>query len=346
MSLADRPRVAVVLFNLGGPDQLSSVRPFLFNLFNDQAIISLPQPLRWFLAQLISRLREKTAIEIYKNMGGSSPLGVETRAQSEALERALGERLGSEVKTFVAMRYWKPFTADAVKAVQAFNPTNIVLMPLYPQFSTTTTGSSYAAWRRLYKGEAKVHLVCCYPEEDGFISAHRERILATLEGRDVNDVRIIFSAHGLPEQVITRGDPYQDQVERTVRRLAAELGSSDWRVSYQSRVGPLKWIGPSTIDVLEEAGRERRPVLVVPIAFVSEHSETLVELDLEYSELAKEAGVPLYLRAPAIGASAPYIKSLAEMAAGALETIGPRPCGRVCDRAFGQCPYLRSTAEA
>jgi ferrochelatase len=334
------PRISVVLFNLGGPDSLRSVRPFLFNLFNDRAIIGVPQPLRWMLAQLISRLREKTATEIYRHMGGASPLVAETEAQRSALERVLIEGRGVQAQVVVAMRYWRPLTAEAAEAVKAFRPDHVVLLPLYPQFSTTTTGSSFDAWRRQYKGGGRVHAVCCYPEEEGFIEAHVDRILEVAGGREaLGSLRVIFSAHGLPERVVAGGDPYQDQIERTSAKVAAALGAPDWRVSYQSRVGPLKWIGPTTLETLEEAGREGRGVVVVPIAFVSEHSETLVELDLEYREAARECGVPRYLRAPAIGGHEAYINLLASMALCASREDGVRPQGSPCRETFGRCPF-------
>jgi ferrochelatase len=338
-------RISVVLFNLGGPDRLQSVRPFLFNLFNDRAIISLPQPVRWLLAQLISRVRERTAIEIYRRMGGGSPLAEETEVQRQALETLLSERLDARVQVVVAMRYWRPFTRDAAAAVERFGPAKVVLLPLYPQFSTTTTGSSLGAWRRAYRGGGEVRAVCCYPEEESFLDAHVEVIRGILgERHALSSLRLIFSAHGLPERVILGGDPYQDQIERTSRRVAERLGAIDWTVSYQSRVGPLKWIGPSTLEVLEQAGQEKRGVLVTPVAFVSEHSETLVELDIEYRELAEEAGVPVYLRAPAIGAHPAYISALAEMVARRLEGPAVAPCSKPCDPGFAACPFRLGAA--
>jgi ferrochelatase len=338
-------RISVVLFNLGGPDRLASVRPFLFNLFNDRAIISLRQPLRWLLAQLISRMRERTAIEIYRQMGGGSPLLAETEVQRQALEVALAQSLDCAVQVVVAMRYWRPFTKDAALAVARFHPTQVVLLPLYPQFSTTTTGSSLGAWRRAYHGSGEVRAVCCYPEDEAFIDAHVKVIEDTLgDTHTLSALRLIFSAHGLPERVILAGDPYQDQIERTAKRVADRLGAPDWVVSYQSRVGPLKWIGPSTLETLEQAGQEAKGVLVVPIAFVSEHSETLVELDVEYRELAEEAGVPVYVRAPAIGSDPSYIRGLAQMAAQRLTGPAVGPCSKPCPQTFSQCPFRSGAA--
>ena len=195
-------KIAIVLFNLGGPDGPDSVRPFLKNLFSDPAIIRVPTPVRWILARLISTLRAKSARANYAKMGGGSPLVPETLAQAEALERAVKARPGyenAEVKTFLAMRYWKPFVKDAIAQVRAFNPDETVLLPLYPQFSTTTTDSSLQAWKKAGGGPAK--LICCYPDAPGFIEAHAEAVLETWQaGGSPERVRVLWSAHGLPER--------------------------------------------------------------------------------------------------------------------------------------------------
>jgi ferrochelatase len=235
-------------------------------------------------------------------------------------------------------------TAETAKAVTVFSPDDIVLLPLYPQYSTTTTGSSLAKWQAVYKGAGRTHVVCCYPDQQGLIEAHAQRVLGVLnDPSELTGLRLIFSAHGLPEKVIAEGDPYQHQVERSAEALAARLGVSDWRISYQSRVGPMRWIGPSTIEVIQQAGQDGVGVLVVPIAFVSEHSETLVELDIEYRHLAEAAGVPSYLRAPAVGIEPHFIEGMANMVLNALSmdsvTAGSSPCGKP----FGKCPKQRQT---
>ena len=289
-----RRRLAVVLFNLGGPDRPEAVEPFLFNLFNDPAIIGLPGLVRTPLARAAARRRAPEARKNYDLMGGASPLLPETEKQARALEAALAAALPEvEARCFVAMRYWTPLTAEAAAAVEAFAPDEVVLLPLYPQFSTTTTGSSLRAWREAYRGPGKVHTICCYPDAAGLIEGHARRILATFEaaGRPAN-LRLLFSAHGLPERVIRGGDPYRDQVEATATAIADRLGDAwDWRICYQSRVGPLRWIGPSTADAIAAAAKDGKGVLVAPIAFVSEHVETLVELDHEYGKLAADLGV-------------------------------------------------------
>jgi ferrochelatase len=335
-------RVAVILFNLGGPDRPEAVRPFLFNLFNDPAILAAPGPVRFGLASLISTLREKSARANYAKMGGASPILKETQAQANALDAELMRRsLGLTTKTFIAMRYWKPFTDEAAAAAKAWGATEAVLLPLYPQFSSSTTASSLSAWKRASALPASA--VCCYPDADGFAQAHAEAILeAWRKAGSPAAPRVLFSAHGLPQRTIDRGDSYQWQVERTVAAVQALL-PPEWesRICYQSRVGPLKWIGPSTEDEIAVAGAKKQGLIVTPIAFVSEHIETLVELDEEYAELAHESGVPFYVRAPALGVRQGFIEQLADLVSGALARPG-RTCSytgaRLCPRAFGLCP--------
>jgi protoporphyrin/coproporphyrin ferrochelatase len=308
-------RTAVILFNLGGPDCLDAVEPFLFNLFSDKAIIAVPQPLRWLIAKLISRRRAPIARGIYALIGGRSPLVPQTEAQARMLEAALGD----DFRCFIAMRYWHPFTAEAVAAAKAWGAERVVLLPLYPQFSTTTTGSSLREWRDEAARQgltAPSRVVCCYPTQDGLVaamaglvrSAHAEAVAA---GRP----RVLFSAHGLPKKVIEKGDPYQAQVELTAAAVAeaVDIPGLDWVVCYQSRVGPLQWIGPSIEQELERAAADRVPVVVVPVAFVSEHSETLVELDVEYRHRAEAMGIPAYVRVPAVACDPAFIAGLAEM---------------------------------
>ena len=343
-------RIAVVLFNLGGADSPEAVRPFLFNLFDDPAIISLPGIVRTPLAKLISSRREKSAQANYALMGGRSPLLPETEKQAKALEQSLAAaRPGDEVRAFIAMRYWRPMTDETAQAVAAFDPDEVVLLPLYPQFSTTTTASSLKAWNAAYRGPGRVRTVCCYPDAEGLVKAHAELIQATWDkaGR-TGPVRLLFSAHGLPEKVIAAGDPYQAQVERTAAAVAERLGEGwDWRVCYQSRVGPLKWLGPSTAESIEQAGRDGVGALVSPIAFVSEHVETLVELDHEYGELAKAAGVPVYLRAPALGVEAAFIEALSHVTLAALDRNGgveTAAGGRWCAAEWCKCPAGETAA--
>ena len=341
-------RIAVVLFNLGGPDDAAAVRPFLRNLFSDPAIIGAPAPLRQVLAEAISRSRRKTAIANYAVMGGGSPLLAETMKQAEALSARLASlRAGDEVKVFVAMRYWRPLTKETAKAVAAFGPDELVLLPLYPQYSTTTTASSLAAWRRAYDGPGVSRTVCCYFDDAPLVAAHAALIQRTWEAAgSPRNLRLLFSAHGLPERISAKGDPYRWQVEQSCAAIAQRLGGGwDWQVCYQSRVGPLKWIGPSTVEAIDQAALDGLGVLVAPVAFVSEHVETLVELDRDYAEVAERVGAAPYLRVPALGCEPLFIEGLAALTQAALA----RPAGvaagaGICPAAYGRCA-LRTAAE-
>ncbi|MGH7126865.1 MAG: ferrochelatase [Stellaceae bacterium] len=306
-------RVAVVLFNLGGPDSLAAVRPFLTNLFDDPAIIRLPRILRWLIARLIAWRRAPVAREIYRHLGGASPILANTEAQARALEAALGEGF----RVFIAMRYWRPLSAETAAAVKAWAPDRVALVPLYPQFSTTTTASSLASWQR---AAAQVGLAvptrmrCCYPDEAGLVQAISAPLAQALDETPAGEpLRVLFSAHGLPERIVGEGDPYRWQVERTVAALLARLDRPglDAVLCFQSRVGPLAWLKPATDAEIRRAGAERRSLIVVPIAFVSEHSETLVELDRDYRRLAEASGVPRYRRLPTASADPRFIAGLA-----------------------------------
>lgn len=342
MGRSSMTRLAVVLFNLGGPDDQATVRPFLQNLFSDPAIIDLPAIARGPLAWWIAKRREKAAQANYALMGGGSPLLPETRKQAAALEASLAAaRPDLAVKVFIAMRYWKPFADQTAKEVAAFAPDQIVLLPLYPQFSTTTSASSLKDWEAAYAGPGTSRTVCCFPTAPGLTEAHAAAIRATWEqaGSPAN-VRLLFSAHGLPEKVIAAGDPYQAQVQATAQAVVFRLPEfTDWNVCYQSRVGPLKWIGPSTDDEIRRAGAEGKGVLICPIAFVSEHVETLVELDHEYGELAHGVGCAPYLRAPALGTAPRFIGALTTAVTNALARPGgARPDGPWrCPQDYAKC---------
>jgi ferrochelatase len=311
-------RRAVVLMNLGGPDSLTAVRPFLYNLFSDPAIIGLSAPLRLPLAWVIAARRARIARGIYAQLGGASPLLANTEAQAQALE----VELGAEYRCFIAMRYWHPLTAAAVGAVKAWQPEEIVLLPLYPQFSTTTTASSLAAWRceAMRQGlVGKTRAVRSYPVAEGFVAALAALVAGTLDTAEDEAagarVRVLFSAHGLPLRIVAAGDPYPREIESTAAAVVAALArpALDWRVCFQSRVGPLAWLGPSVEEELHRAGREGVAIVVAPISFVSEHSETLVELDRDYRRLAEARGVPAYHRVPTVGTDRRFITALADL---------------------------------
>lgn len=308
-------RRAVVLMNLGGPDSPSAVVPFLVNLFSDRAIIDLPGMIRRPLARLIAWRRAKIARDIYDYLGGGSPLLANTEAQARALEATLSDG----TRCFIAMRYWNPLTPAAAYAVKDWQPEEIVCLPLYPQFSTTSTASSLAVWRREAKRiglDRPTRTIESYPTAPGFVAALADLIGPVLERAEPSGrCRLLLSAHGLPLKIVRAGDPYPGQVAQTAAAVVAALGrpNLDWTVCYQSRVGPLAWLGPATDDEIRRAGRDGVVLVVAPISFVSEHSETLVELDRDYRRLAESSGVPGYHRVPAVGTHPCFIAALAEL---------------------------------
>ncbi len=335
---------AVVLFNLGGPDSPEAVRPFLGNLFADPAILRMPSIARWFLSRLIASRRAPVARRTYARIGGRSPLLERTEEQARALRSELNSE---DFHVFIAMRYWHPMARETAARVAELAPDRIVLLPLYPQFSSSTTASSFDDWDRAARDaglDAPVSRVCCYPEEAGFVAVLVEgarRGIARCAGS--GKPRVLFSAHGVPRKFVAAGDPYQDQVERTVAAIVAGLAIDglDYVVCYQSRVGRLEWLAPYTDDEIRRAGAAGVSVVVVPVAFVCEHSETLVELDMDYAELAAASGVPDYVRVPTAGIDAAFIGGLARLVgaalAGAGATVSERG-GRVCPAKFGDCP--------
>lgn len=343
--MADQ-RLAIVVFNLGGPDSPEAVRPFLFNLFNDPWIIALPQPLRWLIATIISRGRAEKSKGYYAKLGGRSVLLDETRAQAAALEAA-AKGLAAEVRVFVYMRYWHPMAREVMAELKAYQPSRVVVLPLYPQFSTTTTTTSCELLEREARRQGlgvPLETLCCYPCTDGFIDPMVDAVRAAHADALATGKkpRVLFSAHGLPEKTIARGDPYQWQVEQSAAAAVAKLGipDLDWAICYQSRVGPVAWIGPSTESEIARAGRDQVPVVLCPVAFVSEHVETLVELDETMRELAADTGVPLYIRLPTVRTDARFIGALA----GLTEFLKgkPTPCSasgkRICPAKFSRCP--------
>jgi len=345
-------RLAVVLFNLGGPDSPEAIQPFLFNLFFDPAIIAVPKPIRWAIAKYISTKRAPTTQKIYQELGGKSPLLGLTLDQGRALRQTLlhgGEHGFDDVGVFVAMRYWHPFAKDVARDVKAFQPDQVILLPLYPQYSTTTTRSSFDDWHRAAKSaglEAPTREICCFATDPSFVAAHVDLLRKQLDGFGPQEkVRLLFSAHGLPVSIIERGDPYQWQIEQTVEAIVKELGRPglDWTICYQSRVTRVEWLGPSTESEIERAGGEGVSLVVTPIAFVSEHSETLVELDIEYRDIAQEHKVPRYERVPALGVHHRFIEAMQNLVCEATSSDqGPIHCpvgtDGLCPDQFSQCP--------
>ena len=336
---------AIILFNLGGPDSLDAVQPFLFNLFNDPAIISLPWILRYPLAKFISKRRTPIAKAIYAEMGGKSPILEETQRQLHAIEKTL-EQEQDEYKCFIVMRCWNPRAADVIKKVKEFNPQQIILLPLYPQYSNATSGSSIKEWSDICKKEKfniETKTICCYPTEKDFILSYADLIKEKVNLNKLSETTIIFSAHGLPENKIKQGDPYQWQVENTVEHLVKKLSikNLNYILSYQSRVGPLKWIGPSTETIIKQEAKKRKIIIVVPVAFVSEHSETLVELDIEYKKLATDNGSKDYIRIPAVTTNKDFINSLKSNILSASNG-GSFTSSIKCIEKFKKCPRRKN----
>ena len=348
----NRKKIAVVLFNLGGPDSLNAIKPFLFNLFNDQYIITLPSVLRFLVAKLISTRREKVAKAIYANTGGKSPILEETLAQKEALKQELIKNSDITFELFICMRHWHPMTAEVVKNIKNYEPNEIILLPLYPQFSTTTTASSLNEFAKNLSKELidkiKLKTICCYPLNEGFIDSHVKLIEAKLSDKmDLSNYRMLFSAHGLPEKIVKAGDPYQWQIEQTVFKIINNLQllpkfkKIDYKVTYQSRVGPLKWLEPNTEDEIKIAGKDNKSLIIIPVAFVSEHVETLVELDIEYKHIADEHNID-YVRVPTLSTNELFIKSLANMilnfSSRDSSCLSSSNFSRICPDIYGKCP--------
>lgn len=341
-------KIAVVLFNLGGPDSKESIKPFLFNFFTDPNIIRLPYIFRFFIAKMIAARRsKKEAGTSYGELGNKSPLLENSTEQGRALEELLNNGSGNNYKTFICMRYWHPMSDAVVADVKAWGADHIVLLPLYPQYSTTTTRSSFQAWQAATKNQkldTPFNLVCCYPSDNGFIRANAANVVevynkALLETGQ--HPRILFSAHGLPEDIIKDGDPYQAQCERCAEDIVIATGieNPDWQICYQSRVGPKKWLGPSTDDALRKAAGDNVPVIILPHAFTQEHVETLVEIEIEYREVAEHIGVPAFYRVPTVGTHPDFIRGLADMVIGSANApkIASNVGVSVCPSTSSEC---------
>ena len=321
-------RIGVLLLNLGGPDKIEDVRPFLYNLFADPEIIRLPiKALQKPLAWLISTLRAKKSQENYLEIGGSSPLRNITEAQAEALEIKLNE-LGQDAKIYIGMRYWYPFTEEAIARIKNDNITELVILPLYPQFSISTSGSSFRVLEEMWATDRELQqikytLIPSWYDAPGYLKAMADLIAQELEKFDNSDqAHIFFSAHGVPVSYVEEaGDPYQREIEECTRLIMQTLGrKNDYTLAYQSRVGPVEWLQPYTETALEELGEKGlKDLLVVPISFVSEHIETLQEIDMEYREVAEEAGITNFQRVPALNVHPGFIESLAHLVTESLD---------------------------
>ena len=342
-----KKRIAIILLNLGGPDSLDSVRPFLFNLFYDPAIIKLSNPWRWLLAKTISFLRTGKAKNIYAKLGGKSPILEETLKQRSLLSQKLKNLCKDSYEVFVCMRHWHPMAKETVAEIKLYKPTEILLLPLYPQFSITTTGSAIQDFTKnlikAYKNDNLPTLknICCYPKSKGFINAHAELIKQTIDKEQ--NYRILFSAHGLPIKIIKEGDPYKWQTEQSVIEIVNKLSikNLDYRICYQSRVGPVEWLKPTTEDEIANCSKDNKTVVIVPISFVSEHSETLVELDIDYKKLATEYNLK-YSRVPTLRINENFIDELVKMVLTKINSASQNTCSdegkRICPEEFIKCP--------
>ncbi|QFZ93349.2 ferrochelatase [Synechococcus elongatus] len=321
-------RVGVLLLNLGGPERLEDVGPFLYNLFADPEIIRLPFPwLQKPLAWLISSLRTRKSQENYKQIGGGSPLRRITEEQAAALRQSLSDR-GQEVQVYIGMRYWHPFTEEAIAQIKADDIERLVILPLYPQFSISTSGSSFRLLQRLRDRDPELQKIDCvvvpsWYERSGYLQAMADLIAQEIDKLEKPEQgHVFFSAHGVPVSYVEEaGDPYQREIEDCTRKIMETLGRSNpWTLAYQSRVGPVEWLQPYTEDALEElAEKGVKDLVVVPISFVSEHIETLEEIDIEYREIAEEAGIERFLRVPALNTHPLFIQDLSDLVEQTLE---------------------------
>jgi ferrochelatase len=320
-------RVGVLLLNLGGPEQLEDVRPFLYNLFSDPEIIRLPFPwLQKPLAWLISSRRAKTSQENYKKIGGGSPLRRITEEQAIALRQQL-EANGHNAEVYVGMRYWHPFTEEAIAQIKRDNISSLVILPLYPQFSISTSGSSFRQLETLWEQDPELQkidytVIPSWYRHSGYLQAMADLIIRELDRSPNPDrVHIFFSAHGVPQSYVDDlGDPYQKEIEDCTKLIMQTLNRpNDYTLAYQSRVGPIEWLKPYTDEAIEElAHKGVKDLMIVPISFVSEHIETLEEIDIEYREVAEEAGIENFYRVPALNTHPVFINDLADLVEEAL----------------------------
>ena len=309
-------KIGVVLLNMGGPDSLEAIQPFLYNLFSDHDIIQIPKPIQKPVAWIISKTRAKKTEDYYKVMGGKSPQKEQTEEQAKSLQNVLGK----DFKVVVAMRYWHPFTEEALEKLKNENLEKIILLPLYPQYSKTTTGSSFNEFFRQFEKfkkqgyfkDVEVVKVESYHNNQRYIKAMVDNIKENLP--DYKDYHFLFSAHSLPEKIIKEGDPYKNQIEETVELIKNSFPEVDYSLAYQSKVGPVKWLEPMTDEkIIELAKKGIKNIAVIPVAFVSEHSETLYELDIQYGKLAKEHGIENYKRIPTLKTHPEFIQTLKEI---------------------------------
>ncbi|WP_242340175.1 MULTISPECIES: ferrochelatase [unclassified Anaeromyxobacter] len=315
-------RTAVFLMNLGGPRTLEEVEPYLYELFSDPLLISAPfGPLRPLVARLISRLRAPSSAEKYALIGGKSPIVEGTERQARALEAVLGPGWSCHL----AMRCGHPNTEEGVREAIAAGATRAVALPLYPQYANATTKSSLVELRRLWPKHLPLAEICTWHDHEGYLDASAAALretLGELPAAARETALVVFSAHGLPMSQVRRGDPYPGYIEHSARETARRAGAAEFRVTYQSRVGPAKWLGPDTVEFLRGNARGRA-IVTVPIAFVSEHLETLYDLDILARQAAAEGGATAYLRVPALGVRPDFVAALADVVRAGLQASRP-----------------------
>ncbi|MHB9040307.1 MAG: ferrochelatase [Melioribacteraceae bacterium] len=308
---------AVVLFNLGGPDSIEAIEPFLYNLFCDPDIFNLPFGQKLFAKLISSRRAPKVAAE-YKLIGGKSPINEWTEKQRAMLQEYLRKDFPA-IDVYTAMRYWKPLTEEIVTKVENKNYDKIVLLPLYPHYSITTIGSSFNEWNRHYKGDSsKLIYIKEFYLNEKYIAAINQRIDETIlrfPEQVRKEIQIVFSAHGTPVSLVKKGDPYSNHIQQTVEAVMnARNHSHKHHLCFQSKVGPMKWLEPSTASMIESLTSEnKKNLLIVPISFVSDHVETLFELDIEYRHVADKAGIENYIVMKGLNDSELFVQALAEL---------------------------------
>ncbi len=309
---------ALILLNMGGPDSLESVKPFLYNLFCDRELIQLPAGglLQKPFARLIAHFRSRRVVENYRMIGGRSPLLDWTQRQAEGI----AGRLGAHVRPYVIMRYWHPRAEDVLRQIRNDGLETAVVLSMYPHYTGATTGSSVNDFKRTVARvypELEYQLIEEWYNWPGYIRALANRVNEGLDSfHDLmrDEVQILFSAHALPQKFIDRGDPYREQVERTAVEVMQLVGSYDWSIAYQSRSGPVKWMEPGTEEVIREIGAAgHRSLLMVPVSFVSDHIETLEEIDIEYRDLATEKGIVHFCRTPSLNDHDDFLGAMADL---------------------------------
>jgi ferrochelatase len=327
------PPIAVVLMNMGGPDSLEAVEPFLYNLFRDNDLIPLPLGWLWQrgFARMVSKRRARFVTDYYRQIGGKSPIGEITRGQAQALEARLNQKSPGAYRCFVAMRYTAPFTDEAIRGVREAGARTLIGLSLYPHYTTATTGSSLWELRRQLAGKPPAagaidyHEITEWPDDPGYLDALAEQVREGLKQfSEEEEVELLFSAHGLPESFIRKkGEPYVAHLERTIAGVLARLGGQHaWRLCFQSRAGKARWLEPSTEDALKLLAKTgRRKVLCIPISFVSDHIETLYEIDILFGGEAKQLGLD-FKRAPSLNTAPRFIEALAGLVEARVAKLG------------------------